>query len=219
MWNNLRKIAWKRIAITGAILAAAVAVAVMVLLWSQQSPQRSQQQSPLPSTMQELTRAELDLHDGVLYTKGGDTPFNGKLIEDDGQNKRKLEIRIRNGKADGLSRGWFENGQLETEENFVAGVSHGIRTRWFPNGTQKSEATIVDGQVNGRYVEWYDNGKKAAEAVMVDGKAHGLAESWYPSGKIKSRIQLENGTPTNQQFFEENVSTAQLNKHFNPTSP
>jgi antitoxin component YwqK of YwqJK toxin-antitoxin module len=209
MWNNLQRIALKRIAIVGAILAAAVAV--MVLLWSQQSP--------LPSTMQELTRAELGLQDGVLYAKGGDTPFNGKLIEDYGQNKRKLEIRIRNGKADGLSCGWFEDGQLETEENFVAGVSHGIRTRWFPNGTKKSEATIVDGQVNGRYVEWYDNGKKAAEAVMVDGKAHGLAESWYPSGKIKSRIQLENGTPTNQQFFEENESNAQLDKHLNPTSP
>jgi antitoxin component YwqK of YwqJK toxin-antitoxin module len=36
------------------------------------------------------------------------------------------------------SRGWYENGQLEVEEQFVQGTSHGSRTRWYATA-KKSE--------------------------------------------------------------------------------
>ena len=172
-----------------------------------------------PLGRREFLRSELDLRDGILHVKGEDTPFNGSLIENYDKDSRKLEISIQNGNAHGLSRGWFEDGQLETEEHFVEGVSHGIRTRWYPNGKKKSETGIVDGQVSGLYVEWHDNGKKSAEATMVEGQPHGLVESFYPTGRLKSRVQLEHGVPVEKEYFEDTGPIAQVNKPATTTAP
>ena len=172
-----------------------------------------------PVVQRECLRSELDLRDGILHVKGEDTPFNGSLIENYDKDSRKLEISIQNGKAHGLSRGWFEDGQLETEEHFVHGASHGIRTRWYPNGKKKSETTIADGQVSGLYIEWHDNGKESAEATMVEGQPHGLVESWYPTGRLKSRVQLDHGVPVEKEFFEDTGPIAQVNKPATKAAP
>ena len=110
--------------------------------------------------------------------------------------------------ADGLSRGWFEDGQPEIEETFLDGVSNGVRTRWYPGGTKKSTATIRDGVIVGSYVTWHDNGQKAAEVDMVDGQPHGLAEAWHPNGRLKSRVQLDHGVPSHTEFFPETGAIA-----------
>ena len=172
-----------------------------------------------PSVHRQCLRSELDLRDGFLYVKGEDAPFSGSLIENYGKDARKLEISIQSGKAHGLSRGWFEDGQMETEESFVEGVSHGIRTRWYPNGAKKSETSIVDGEVSGLHTEWHDNGQKLAEATMVEGQPDGFVESWYASGRLKSRVQFEHGVPAEKEFFEDVGPIAQLSKPTLTTAP
>ena len=172
-----------------------------------------------PQVQRECLRSELDLREGVLYFKGKDAPFRGNLIENYGKDARKLEISIQNGRPHGLSRGWFEDGQLETEEHFVEGVSHGLRTRWHPNGAKKSETTIVDGQVSGSHIEWHDNGQLAAEATMFEGQPDGVVESWYPTGRLKSRVVYEGGIPAEKEFFEDVGPIAQVNKPATTTAP
>jgi len=197
MWSKLLTFRTRGARIAGALLIAAVAAAV--LLWPRgNSPNGG-----------ERTRADLDLRDGILYLHGSDAPFTGTLVEDYGKDSRKLAISIRNGRADGLSRGWHENGQMEVEETFAGGISNGVRTRWHVNGVKKSEASIVDGKITGRYVGWHDNGQKAAEVPMVDGMPHGLAEAWHPSGKLKSRVQLHHGVPGEKEFFPDAGAVAQ----------
>lgn len=172
-----------------------------------------------PVALRECLRSELDLRDGVLFVKDGDVPFTGNLIEIYTTEDRKLEIGIRNGKVDGLSRGWYEDGQLETEEHFVDGISDGLRTRWHPNGVKKSETEIVDGRLSGHHIEWHDNGTKAAEAIMVDGQPEGLVESWHPSGKLKSRVVYEKGVATTREFFEDVEPIAQAAPSAVTTAP
>lgn len=107
-----------------------VAVAAVLALRAGRTPPR------------DVLRSDLDLRENVLYLHGSKQPFQGVLVEDFSKEARKLAIEIRRGKAGGLSRGWFENGQLEVEETFVGGVSHGLRTRWHANGQKKSEEHI-----------------------------------------------------------------------------
>ena len=211
MWNRLQRTNPRHLVLFAIILT--VSVVATILLWPEDSSQ--------PTVVHERTRDELVLRDGRLHVKEEKAPFKGRLIENYGKDARKLEIPIQEGKAHGLSMGWFEDGQMETQETFVEGVSHGVRTRWYPSGAKKSETTIVDGVANGLHVDWHDNDKdnKAAEATMVDGQAHGLAESWYPSGKLKSRVQLENGNPVSRQFFGEAESIAEANKPLIQTAP
>lgn len=179
-------------------LAVAIGVgALAFVLWRKPVPQP-----------QAIQRSELQLRDGRLYRVGAKEPFTGLLFEPYDNTRRKVEIEIVRGKAHGISRGWFESGQMEVEEHFVGGVSSGPRRRWHPNGVLKSEETIVDGTLSGPYTEWYDNGVKAMAAGMRAGKPHGIAEAWHRSGAPKSRTRLEDGKIVDQQFFAETVAAA-----------
>lgn len=174
--------------------AFGVLLLLLLLLWVGLAGDRRQGHG-------ELFLGELDLKDGVLFLKDTTITFNGTLVENYTSTQRKLEIQIRDGRADGLSRGFYDNGQIEVEESFQKGVSHGLRTRWHANGVKKSEATIVNGVINGRFMQWYENGVKAAEVPIKAGLAHGLARSWYPSGALKSRVPYKEGEAGDVAFF------------------
>jgi antitoxin component YwqK of YwqJK toxin-antitoxin module len=151
--------------------------------------------------VREVLRSELDLRDGVLFTRGESAPFTGVLIERYPQDKPKLSIEVMDGKAHGISRGWHDNGQLEVEETFVSGISHGPRTRWHQNGTKKAEAQIEQGELAGTYTEWHENGQVAVQMRMVKGKPDGMVEAWHPTGELKSRTHFVNGEMGKQEFF------------------
>jgi antitoxin component YwqK of YwqJK toxin-antitoxin module len=157
----------------------------------------------------EATRAELDLREGILYLKGSEDTFNGTLVENYSPEVLKLSIRIQDGRAHGLSRGWYLNGQMEVEEHFVNGVSNGMRTRWYANGSRKSQARVADGVVVGRFMQWHENGVKAAEVNMVDGQPHGLAQAWYPSGTLKCKVPYDHGDAGEAVYFPDEATIAQ----------
>lgn len=152
--------------------------------------------------VKECTRTQLDLREGVLYAKGESEPFAGTLVERFPGGAKRIAIQIRAGKAHGLSRGWYENGQIETEEHFLNGASHGLRTRWYENGARKSEAQIVAGKIEGTFTRWHENGQKAAMASMVDGIPNGLSVAWHPSGKIKARAVMKMGEVVEREYFD-----------------
>jgi antitoxin component YwqK of YwqJK toxin-antitoxin module len=188
-------VGWRAAAAVAALLFLSAIAAV--LIWR-----------PAPAA-RHLTRAELDLREGVLFAKGEGKPFNGVMVERYSADQQKLTIEIANGKAHGLSRGWFENGQLEVEERFANGISHGPRTRWHMTGQKKSEARIEQGQLSGPYVEWHENGTKAVQMELVAGKAEGLAEAWHPSGALKSQTRFRAGEIIERHFFDDTALAAQ----------
>jgi len=149
-----------------------------------------------------MTRSALELReDQRLYVPGAGTTFTGLLVEDFTPEARKLEIEIRNGKAHGRSRGWFENGQIEVEETFVRGVSNGRRTRWYANGRKRAETDIVEGVVEGSHREWHDNGAIAVEMTLKNGLPDGITKTWHPSGAPKSRIEHQAGNIVSRESW------------------
>ena len=158
MWNSFRR--WRVSAAAG--VCAAILVAGLCV-WLHLNKPRS------------IERANLELKSGVLFVRGESEPFSGFLVEHYDKGAKKIEIVIRRGVVDGLSRGWFENGQLEVEEHFVHGISDGRRTRWHANGQRRSTGLIVQGKFSGLYEEWHPNGRKAIEITFRNGKPDGLA--------------------------------------------
>lgn len=193
--SNVRR---RSVLLSGVALALIVAVFAIWLQRDSKGPN-------------EVTIAALDLRDDTLFLKGTDEKrFDGLLIENYSQDRRKLEISIENGRAHGLSRGWYDNGQIEVEESFVNGVSHGVRKRWYLNGSQKSEALIVNGEIDGSYRLWHENGILAAEMEMNNGRIQGLAQAWYPSGAIKSRVTFVDGVEGEKEFFPDALPVARV---------
>lgn len=183
-----------------AIIAAVIVAALLAVFLRRESP----------APRREILRADLEPREGVLFAKGEAAAFAGVLVEDYSPGQRKLEIELRRGKADGLSRGWFENGQLECQETFAGGVSHGVRTRWHPNGQQKSEEQIVGGKLEGAYREWHDNGQNAVMMILRDGQPDGIAEAWNGAGELKSRTRFERGKIVERMFSQPTVAAAEV---------
>ena len=186
------------------LAVAALLVGTVVLglwKWSRPAP-------PAPPT-RELTRSELELRDGRLYAAGEAAPFQGKLVENYGPGRRKLEIDISGGRANGLSRGWYDNRQLEVEETFRDGISHGPRKRWHANGKPKSLARIEYGKLVGEFLEWHDNGQLATKMTLDDGKPDGGVEAWHPSGAKKSRTQFEHGKQVSRELLNDPAAASE----------
>ena len=162
------------------------------------------------------TLDELQKEDGVLRLKSTGELFKGYLVEyypnsktnkleqaEDGGIQLKSRSVIRGGKLNGLSEGWYTDGQQQVAEVFVDGKSHGVRLKWHRNGQKAAEDSIVKGELNGPCKKWHDNGQMAEEMVMVDGLADGQARSWYQDGSQKAQVTLEMGKVIEQKFWEE----------------
>ena len=148
-----------------------------------------------------VLRSELVLREGRLYRRGEPRPFTGVMIERYSDGALKSRSAVRAGRLDGLSEGWYPDGQRQIEEHFVAGVSAGRRVKWYPNGRKRSEATIARGRIQGTFRRWHENGALAEEVEMRDGQPDGLAKSYYPSGFLKVRARVRGGRVEERQTW------------------
>lgn len=156
-------------------------------------------EAPVPG---ELPRAALVLTDGRLCLKDSGLPFTGTVFEQTGSGQRLSELTVREGILHGMSKGWYDSGAQEVEEQFVDGKSNGVRKRWHANGKLKNEATIVNGELHGPYTEWHDDGSMAARMNMVHGKGEGLCEAWHRGGAPKAKVILAAGEPVTKEYFD-----------------
>jgi antitoxin component YwqK of YwqJK toxin-antitoxin module len=179
----------------------ALAIPAGIGIWWHDSKHRAGGTRPVNPVLRELTLAELVKQNGKLYAPAESTPFDGLLYENFPGSKRKLEIEIHDGQADGRAVGYFENGKLEVEEFFTAGVSHGLRTRWDREGWKKSQEQIEHGKLNGPHLEWHANGTMAVSMTLKDNQPEGLAEAWYPDGSLKSRTHFVAGKIVKREYF------------------
>ena len=164
------------------------------------------------------TIEELQKEGDGLHLKSTGELFKGYLVEyypatkinqldqvEDGASQLKSRSLIRDGKLNGLSEGWYSDGQQQVAEMFVDGKSHGVRVKWHRNGQKAAEDSIEHGELNGVCRKWHDNGQLAEEMAMVDGQADGQARSWHPDGSQKAEVSLEMGKVIEQKFWKEGV--------------
>lgn len=179
--------------------AAALAVIVTVGLVIGSRDQPTPEELPQPS--QEISREQLVLREGRLVDPTSGSPFTGIVVDHYDGRELRSRSAISNGLMEGLSEGWYANGQKQVTEHFQSGVSNGLRTKWFPSGAMKSESMIIDGKLNGLYQQWHENGVLSAEIQMTDGKPAGVSFAYYPSGSQKSRVAFSNGKIIEQQSW------------------
>ena len=135
-----------------------------------------------------VENVELELHEGIAYLKGSDTPYTGEFYELYPSGKRNWEVNFKDGKPDGLLRRWHENGQKEEEANFKDGKLERLRRIWHENGQKESEAIYKDHKLDGLNRAWHKNGQKKAEGNFKDGKRIS-AKYWNSKGESVDTIE------------------------------
>ena len=132
-----------------------------------------------------VNQDELERREGIMYLKGSDTPYTGKVYGFHPNGEKRLEFNYKNGKGDGLWLMWYENGQKWNEVNFKDGWEDGLYVRWHEkNGEKKEEKNWKDGKLDGLVVEWHENGQKRLEVNYKDGKeVEDSAKYWNSKGE------------------------------------
>ncbi len=155
-----------------------------------------------PKAFPEMLRSQLTVHENRWYALGQATPFTGVIVDTYESGALKSRMAVSNGLLEGLSEGWFTNGQPQIQETFRAGVSHGLRTKWHDNGRKMSEALVVDGKIEGVFRRWSKDGSLSEEIQMKGGAANGIARAYHPDGSLRAQARLENDRLLEQELWQ-----------------
>jgi antitoxin component YwqK of YwqJK toxin-antitoxin module len=94
---------------------------------------------------------------GTMHYDG--IPLNGEITQEfAGTNARRLTT-YRNGRENGPTRTWAENGVLTEEREYKNGAKHGIHRGWHDNGKYRFYAEFDNGRYVGESWSWYANGQ------------------------------------------------------------
>ncbi len=98
--------------------------------------------------------------------------------------KQEYSAEYINGKLDGLSRRWSEDGYLISESVYSHGKLHGIWKKYYENGNTRYKAHYFHGQKHGEEIWYYENGHVKSEQSFHYGVSAGTIIRWHPDGSI-----------------------------------
>ena len=125
---------------------------------------------------------ELENREGIIYLKGSETPYTGKVFDLWKNGKKRWEANYKDGKKEGLEVQCYENGQKRVETNSKDGMDK--ITFWYKNGQKEGEENYKDGAFDGLQTRWHENGKKKWEANYKDGgPVDGSEKFWNSTGE------------------------------------
>jgi antitoxin component YwqK of YwqJK toxin-antitoxin module len=102
--------------------------------------------------LKERVTTVIQIRSGIAYLPNENEPFTGKFEEyankkpetfevsygDEHENKYKIqEVSFKNGKQNGLTTSWYQNGQKQSEENWIDNSPDGLKVEWDENGIKK----------------------------------------------------------------------------------
>lgn len=122
----------------------------------------------------------LHFQNGSLYY--GDRLFSGNTQEKYSTGKVKSKAEFRNGKENGITETFYENGGKETVRFYTAGEKDSIHGGWWPGGQRKFEYHFKNGNYNGLFTEWYANGQMDQQILYANGKEIS-GKGWRENGK------------------------------------
>ncbi|GAA4269325.1 lectin-like protein [Hyunsoonleella aestuarii] len=149
----------------------------------------------------------------LLYKKRDTTLITGKLIDYDIDEKIMMEVNYKEGEPDGVSRVWYENGQLQFETNIKEGEPDGVSRVWFENGQLEKEVNSKEGKQEGLFRQWHKNGQLKDEGNFKNNKQDGLGRMWYENGKLQAEQNYKDGIQ--EGILRKWYPNGQLQEEFN----
>ncbi len=144
-------------------------------------------------------------------TDSGDL-FTGHAVLHWSDGSLRKEADFIDGMLDRKMTWWYESGQKELEDTYVANLRHGTHRAWHDNGQLMSQGESTHGQRQGSWLWWHDNGRPSEETVYVDNEPVTKSTFWYDSGAKKLTTSylngLEHGTQTT--WFENGQRNTEL---------
>ena len=90
---------------------------------------------------------------------------------------------VKNGKLNGITTIWFENGQQKSIANAKDDQKHGEFIIWYENGQIHMQGNFKEDEIDGILTTWYESGQKQAQGNVIDGKRDGKWTAWDENGQ------------------------------------
>ncbi|HEY4533794.1 MAG TPA: toxin-antitoxin system YwqK family antitoxin [Fusobacterium sp.] len=132
--------------------------------------------------------SEQDNRNGIIYRQGEDTAFTGVFALFMGDWIQYIET-YKNGKLDGESSWYTQNGTQVLLEQYQAGKLHGSQLSYYENGSPKAEVIYDRGRITG-VICFAKNGDIIHKSIFNNGT--GIWKLYWENGKL-----LETGKYTN----------------------
>jgi len=92
-----------------------------------------------------------------------------------------------------MVRRYYENRQIEEEENYKDGVMEGIWTSYYENGQISYEGNFKDWKKEGEHNSYWENGQILEEYNFKDGEKDGKQTNYNEDGSIEKEDIYKNG--------------------------
>lgn len=147
--------------------------------------------------------AELFDINGIRYAKGN---YKGTLKDStwsyfNGERLVGREI-YSNGKKNGLSQTFFENGVIATESMWVNGVFDGVSRRFFPSGKKKTETMFRQGKKQGLNLVYYESGQTEIKGQYDNDQPDGIWRFNNEGGNLKYELRYKAGILLNPEVVD-----------------
>ena len=148
----------------------------------------------LGGNTQKISQGER-LKEGLIYNKGHDQPFTGKILDTLNQSIIAYDVVdgikngefclytlsgvpyikgfIKNNKNEGKWVYLYKNGNVESEGDFKNDMPHGKWKWYYPNGTIKSQGYYVNGKQVGTWQKYDEDGELSKVTYYHLGKKTG----------------------------------------------
>ena len=92
-----------------------------------------------------------------------------------------------------VKQSFFSNGNLEYEAEYVNGKLDGTSKVWLEDGTLYSISKYSNNQPHGIWKKFHPNGKLMFEVNYEYGQKHGVEKWYYENGNLKSEQEFDFG--------------------------
>lgn len=124
--------------------------------------------------------------DGLYYDEQGNL-FTGVSYDYYSDSLTRSVTELVEGRLDGLTKLYFDNGQIEEIRSFNKGMMNGKWERWNRQNIRIAEASYVDNIKDGKWYIWDDNGTLRYDMTYKLGVKTGTWLMFDDKGKLISQ--------------------------------
>jgi len=96
-------------------------------------------------------------------------------------------------KGNNVVKAYFPNGNIEYEAEYLNGKLDGITRTWSEDGIISSESIYNNNQPHGMWKKFHRSGSIMYETKYEYGKKHGFEKWFYENGQVKSEQHFIHG--------------------------
>lgn len=124
--------------------------------------------------------------DGLYYNNQGKL-YTGTNFEFYSDSVIHVSMELKDGKPDGLTKIYFENGNLEEIRSLKMGHMDGKWEKWNIQNVKTAEANYSDNKKDGKWYIWDENGTLRYDMTYKDGVKAGTWLMFDEKGILKSK--------------------------------